>query len=170
MLRALAHDRIDFPVPAIPASLDAGRAFGNVPFVSQAAAAIIGVVTLSALLRSLSQVPPEHSASGFVAPDVAVDRFVTQAPLHQPEPANNPDDLFWRPLLAQQSTYDDKVPVAVMSVTPGAPAPGHGFSVRSGESIAQVDAVTLITPKLPRYRAAMSAQGSGDISLAKALL
>lgn len=56
--RALAHHGIDFPVPTVPPAFDALGTFGNMPFPSHAAPAVIGPVALSAQLRGLTEVGP----------------------------------------------------------------------------------------------------------------
>lgn len=56
--RTLAHDRINLPVPTVPSAFDTLGAFGNMPFPSHAAPAVMGSVALSAQLRGLTEVGP----------------------------------------------------------------------------------------------------------------
>jgi hypothetical protein len=70
---------------------------------------------------------------------------VAHAPLHQLEAPNDPDNLLWRPFLAQESPNDGKVSLGIVSIAPGSSPPGDRSSIGPEPSIALVDTVTTIT-------------------------
>ena len=59
------------------------------------ASAVITVVALPAYLDGTPQVLVEMPAGGFISPDVAVNRFVTDG--ERPVFAQTTRDLFWAP-------------------------------------------------------------------------
>ena len=72
----LAEDGIDLPMSEGLPGLNALWALGDMAFSGQAAPAVIGTVTLSALLESPAKAGIKVAAGFHVGPDVQIDGFV----------------------------------------------------------------------------------------------
>ena len=76
MAHVLAHDRVAFPVAQFAASLDLGRAFGDMPLARHQPARGRAAISLAALLGHDAGELEQSAAGALVAADVAVDRLV----------------------------------------------------------------------------------------------
>lgn len=146
------------------------RAFGDVSFPGQSTPAIVCVVALPTPFTRLPQMAPQLTTHRLIPPDVLVDGLVTHAPFHQSESANDPDDLFRRPLFTEKPAYDREVLLTVMQVAPGSSSPGDGSAMGPGIAVAIIDAITPVPSQLPSNGTAVSVHLPGDLRRIKTLL
>src|SRR3972149_3391665 len=72
-----AEDGVAFPVPDLGAAFDDGRPLGDGALPGQPPAAIVAPVPLAALLAVPAQLLIQGAAFGTVAPDVGIERYMT---------------------------------------------------------------------------------------------
>jgi hypothetical protein len=111
---ALAHHRVDLPMPRLDPPLDAGRSLPDHPFPGQAPSAVVAPVAFSARLARTPQMLVQAAPSSQIPPDVSVDRLVADRQF--PLPAQVPGDLFGAPLPPQQLFNSLPLPRPVSSL------------------------------------------------------
>jgi len=87
-------------VADLGALLGSERSFADVSFAGEPTAAVVSAVAFAPLLSSATQEGVERAAEDAIAPDVAVDRLVTDRELAVKEQAAR--DLLWTQSPAQQ--------------------------------------------------------------------
>src|SRR6185503_13451862 len=77
VLITLADDGIDLPVTDLGAKVGGERPLADVTFASEATTAVVGAVALTPSLASAAKTSVQRATEDSIAPDVAVDRLVT---------------------------------------------------------------------------------------------
>jgi len=95
-----ADDGVDFPVADLGALLGSERSFADVSFAGEPTAAVVSTVAFAPPLSSATQEGVERAAEDPIAPDVAIDRLVTDRELAVKKQAAR--DLLWTQSPAQQ--------------------------------------------------------------------
>ena len=103
----LAEHGIDLPVSEGLPGFNVLRAFGDVALSGQAAPAVIGTVTLSALLAGTAKVGIKVTAGFLVGPDVQIDGFV--ADIYEVLPLQIAGDLLGAPFEPKERLNHGKI-------------------------------------------------------------
>lgn len=77
ILASGTHDGVDLPMPGLLAFIHDRRALVDMAFAGQAAPTVVTAIALAPLLGGATQVPIQASTATFIAPDVLIDRLVT---------------------------------------------------------------------------------------------
>ena len=77
VLITLADDGIDLPVTDLGAQFGGERPFADVTFAGETTTAVVGAVAFASSLAGAAQVRVQRAAEDTIAPDVAVDRLMT---------------------------------------------------------------------------------------------
>lgn len=165
VMLVLPDDRVAFPMPDLQALFDGFAALADVALASQNASRILAVVTLAPKLGHDPHAFEERTSRLLVTEDVAVDRFVTDAPLLTHAQASA--DLFRAPFLAQQRFNPLPLGRAEPRAPTRSPAPRAGIFVRLFRSVASVVGGA-VAPQLPADRTGRAPHLAGNLGLREA--
>jgi len=160
----LANDGIDLPVADLGAKVGGERPLADVTFASETTTAVVGAIAFATSLASAPKISVQRAAEDPIAPDVAVDCFVTDGE----RAAQSAADLFGTPPLAKLGIDELQIAARETLITSRTRASAGGALDGFARTVVAIPAGA-IALELSADGAAVAAELTSDLGLVETL-